>query len=156
MALQFKGSLEELRQAIQSLDRQGDWLDLGESKQFRDKSGGILNWFPTTGTIQFQGRAEGRSQLETLVQAALTKSIGRTSGAVADNVPASASVVQTTVHEPPTPGIAAAASLPILSNPASICDEQYLGQRFQDSELVIGLVGAVGTGLRPYPKMPFI
>lgn len=72
MALRFTGKYEELQQKLVTLNGQGQWLDLNENqKQFRHNGGGILNWYPSTGTINFQGRGEGRSKLEAEVAKAI-------------------------------------------------------------------------------------
>jgi hypothetical protein len=50
---------------------QGEWQSEGGKQTFRSLEGGILNWWPN-GTIQFQGKADEKSNLERLVQKALT------------------------------------------------------------------------------------
>jgi hypothetical protein len=34
----------------------GAWRDLGNQKQYRSTTGGILNWWQSSGTILFQGK----------------------------------------------------------------------------------------------------
>jgi hypothetical protein len=36
----------------------GDWLDRENHKQFHSEAGSVLNWWPTTGTVYFQGTAD--------------------------------------------------------------------------------------------------
>lgn len=150
MAFRFTGEYEELQQKLVTLNGQGQWLDLNENqKQFRHNGGGILNWYPSTGTINFQGRGEGRSKLEAEVAKAISAPPG-TGGngappeeAVTDLTAAPAEEILVDVFSGPQAQPATNATCQ-----ASPPDIQFLGQRFADSELVIGLVGAVGTELK--------
>ena len=73
MELKFTGSFDELKERLDSLDGQGEWADLNvNQKQFRHKSGPIINWYPSTGTINFQGKSEGLDELKKLVSRALS------------------------------------------------------------------------------------
>ncbi|MDX9860403.1 MAG: nucleotide-binding protein [Rhodospirillales bacterium] len=55
---QFHGSLDELKAAVGACGLQGDWSERPESglHSFRARSGEILNWWPSKGTLQFQGK----------------------------------------------------------------------------------------------------
>lgn len=61
---EFKGSFEELQIMVASFGCVGTWTDIANGKQFKTKEGGILNWFPATGRINFQGPATAREKLQ--------------------------------------------------------------------------------------------
>jgi predicted nucleotide-binding protein len=63
---EFKGTFENLEQTIAQLDCEGTWADIAHGKQFKTKDGGILNWFPATGRMNFQGPSSAQSQLQDL------------------------------------------------------------------------------------------
>lgn len=64
----FTGKYEELRDRLTSLNGEGEWHDLNENqKQFRHRAGGIVNWYPSTGTITFQGPGDQQSTLQQVV-----------------------------------------------------------------------------------------
>lgn len=71
--MNFTGSLDELESAVASCRMNGDWsVPQNGLHQYRTKTGAIMNWWPTTGTLVFQGK-----QLERLkagVEAALESS----------------------------------------------------------------------------------
>jgi predicted nucleotide-binding protein len=54
----FHGDLNELRQAVEDCGLHGTWSDNEKSNShtFRGKNGEILNWWPSRGTLQFQGK----------------------------------------------------------------------------------------------------
>lgn len=80
MATQFKGTIEQLKEAIASACIHGNWSEVAGKHTFRSQDGGILNWWAATGTIQCQGKAEGKAPLE----AALTSGVaGATATATA-------------------------------------------------------------------------
>jgi deoxycytidylate deaminase len=130
MKLRFTGSFEELKTILSPIEGVGGWVELNENQmQFRHSSGGILNWFPSTGTISFQGKADAQKELSRVVASLLNP----------DQISAfSASDEQEIKPEETT--------APIASSPSKL-NEEFLGQAFGDSELVIALVGAVGTEL---------
>lgn len=129
MKPRFTGSYESLKARVSSMGIEGDWIDLNENqKQFRHASGGIMNWFPSTGTITFQGKSDVQRMLSDLVSELLTQVNEPTSPVQGESELRTLS---------PTPPIE---SPPKLNN-------KFLGRAFSDSELVIGLVGAVGTEL---------
>ncbi|WP_230425822.1 TIR domain-containing protein [Plesiomonas shigelloides] len=53
--MKFKGTKEELIGKVQSLGYSIEVKDAGSGIQFRTTDGAIMNWFPSTGTINFQG-----------------------------------------------------------------------------------------------------
>ena len=58
MARKFSGTLEELKKLISAAGILGEWLEQNGKKPkhiFRSEGGGVLNWWPSTRTLQFQG-----------------------------------------------------------------------------------------------------
>lgn len=55
----FYGSLDELQSIIQACGYTGDWIERPENgghHSFRSKTGEILNWWPSKGTVNLQGK----------------------------------------------------------------------------------------------------
>lgn len=78
MAKKFRGTIEELQSLIQKAGIRGDWDDDGQGKHsFRSKEAGVLNWWPSTGTLNLQGPADAKARLEAALAAPST---GQTSG----------------------------------------------------------------------------
>ena len=53
----FSGTYAALQDEVKRTGIAGEWLDLGNHKQFRADTGAVLNWWQSTGTISFQGLA---------------------------------------------------------------------------------------------------
>ncbi|HAT48840.1 MAG: nucleotide-binding protein [Nitrospirae bacterium] len=69
----FHGTLEELKAAVESTGTPGEWLSDGEGKHtFRARSKGVLNWWESKGTLQIQGPAKGKQELEQALNAAIS------------------------------------------------------------------------------------
>jgi predicted nucleotide-binding protein len=65
MPLKFKGTLEELQTAMNDAGITGAWKEESGGKHcFRSKDGGVLNWWPGTGTAQIQGQVDAKMALE--------------------------------------------------------------------------------------------
>lgn len=60
----FKGTLDDLKALVAATGRAGDWVGNNKAEQFRCNDGAILNWFPNTGTVQYQGDAAAKKELE--------------------------------------------------------------------------------------------
>jgi len=130
MKLRFTGTFEELKEALSPIAGDGGWIELNENQmQFRHSSGGILNWFPSTGTISFQGRIDDQEKLVKVVAPLLSPDQILTFSAETEK---DSKPEDTNTH----PAV-----------PPSKLNDEFLGQAFADSELVIALVGAVGTEL---------
>jgi deoxycytidylate deaminase len=147
--MRFTGKFAELEQKLSCLGGKGSWSDLNENqKQFRHQNGGILNWYASTGTINFQGPSPGRPELEAAVKGAMNVEAlvdGETASAPA---PADGLV---DLRQVPAETLDIDSFLPAggtRSATAVAGAQGYLGQKYSDSELVIGLVGAVGTELK--------
>ncbi|MFZ5958064.1 anti-phage dCTP deaminase [Pseudomonas knackmussii] len=126
--MRFDGQYSELRERLAQLDQAGNWREINSNQyQFKSKSGGILNWFPSTGTIAFQGKAVASKELEAIVGKILSGEVG------------------------PLPKVqvdAADRAIKSLSEEVAGIQVSYLDDSYSDSELVIGLVGTIGTDLK--------
>lgn len=149
MDLRFTGTFEQLARQLQPVAQDGNWLDAcGDQKQFQHNNGSVLTWNPSTGMIQFQGNQAERSNFEVKVRGLLSE---------IDRPLASPPVATADIACPATPnaeGIAVEWSgvgspeschWPVVCSTSS---DHFLGRKFSDSELIIGLVGAVGTELK--------
>lgn len=63
----FLGKPEEFKQAIDSLGQRGTWQYFEPGLRFKSIDGGIIQWYQSTGTIQFQGNKESKDRLSELV-----------------------------------------------------------------------------------------
>jgi predicted nucleotide-binding protein len=64
MANKFDGTTEELKGLIETAGVKGQWEDDGHGKEsFRTKSNTVLNWWPSKGTINFQGSDKDKERL---------------------------------------------------------------------------------------------
>jgi deoxycytidylate deaminase len=126
MKLVFTKSYEELVQSLVSIG--GEWDESQPNKRVLQLDGGIMNWYESTGTIQFQGREDKKAILEAKVKNLLYP------GEFPANTP------QVVVQESSESEVSNFDS----QSEASI-SEQYLNGYFDCSELIIGIVSAVGT-----------
>lgn len=63
MAMKYMGSLDELKQKVSAIN--GTWIfDENGKHTFRSEAGGIINWWTSSGTIQFQGQGAAKAVLE--------------------------------------------------------------------------------------------
>ena len=140
MAHRFSGSFEDLKLLLGSLASQGQWsVDSDTLKQFRhSKNGGIINWYPSTGTIAIQGKESGKMQLEAVVLQALSN-IGK-DGITSTPPPTPVREETPAGSEPPRETASPSSS--------EVSSRVNLGNSYSTSELVIGLVGAVGTEIK--------
>lgn len=153
MTLRFTGSYVELQERLTAINSDGSWTELNDNqKQFRHRNGGILNWYPSTGAINFQGKPEGKRELEAIVASALSSSTASAEGSASTQVDAVRFGDKQAASSPSPTGLDASeqrpAELAAATLPTQDSDLRFLSQEFNESELVIGLVGAVGTDLR--------
>jgi hypothetical protein len=71
----FRQEWSDLKRLVQAIGLPGDWRDLGNLKQFTTGTGAVLNWWPSSGTILFQGTTEAAAKYESLFIKALPQSI---------------------------------------------------------------------------------
>ena len=98
--VKYHGEFSGLKTLVAGLDCQGEWTDDGSKKVFRCDDGAILNWWPSTGTLQYQGPGDAKLKLQEAVSTALsnhtpsrsseTPSAGQSPGT--ETAPSSASV----------------------------------------------------------------
>lgn len=128
MSLKFTGSFEDLKGKLSSLG--GEWNDDQPNKKVLRLNGGVLNWFTSTGTLQFQGRSPGIEQLQASVPHLLYPEEYEQSKATITPVVNTATETKPSDEKVATPEVL------------------YLQGKFQDAELIIGIVNAVGTEYR--------
>lgn len=128
--MRFDGELDELKIKLSSLQNAGVWRVVNQNQhQFRANSRGIMNWYPSTGNINFQGDLNSSEQLKTLVEGLLNIDAHEHSSAI-ENTDAETE-----------------AAVAELSTDSQAPDTYFLDDSYSDSELVIGLVGTIGTNL---------
>lgn len=71
MKPKFLGRFDELQRRILRSGIAGAWRDCGNQKQYRADNGAILNWWQTTGTIQFQGRESAIAEIKSAAARAI-------------------------------------------------------------------------------------
>ncbi|OPX99210.1 MAG: putative nucleotide-binding protein containing TIR-like domain protein [Syntrophorhabdus sp. PtaU1.Bin002] len=65
MPNKFSGTIDELKCLIETVGLKGKWSGDGSDKHvFKSDNSGILNWWPSTGTVQLQGQDDAKQQLE--------------------------------------------------------------------------------------------
>lgn len=68
MANKFEGTIEELQVLVKAAGLKGKWEDDGQSKHtFRSGDGGVLNWWPSKGTVQLQGQDKAKAKLNNAI-----------------------------------------------------------------------------------------
>ena len=94
--MKHKGSFEDLKTMVKGIGRTITSAGLsGNAYQIKTEDGAILNWYESTGTVQFQGKPEAKAKLE----ADLATYTGAASPAPTTN-PASTPSGPTTVAQP--------------------------------------------------------
>jgi predicted nucleotide-binding protein len=70
--IKVRSSLAELKAALASCELEGDWYKntVNGFHSFHAETGEVLNWWPSTGTVQFQGKR--REEFKALFSNALT------------------------------------------------------------------------------------
>jgi len=128
MKLVYSKGYPELQSALAEL--KGSWEDNQPNKKVFRLNDGILNWYESTGTLQFQGKDPDKSELEHRVRSILFPgSVGETPIALSP------------VESGPTKDHPGPATVQADRNPAS----QFLSDNLNHSELIIGIVSSVGT-----------
>jgi len=59
----FRGSADDFQIMFRNV--RGKWAN-GSSVTFRALDGGVVNWWPSTGTVNFQGKEPSRSRLQAM------------------------------------------------------------------------------------------
>lgn len=126
MKLTFTGSFEELQDKLIAIG--GQWDVSQPNRKTMRLGAALMNWFETTGTLQFQGKPEVSQALENSVKIALYPA----EFSVNSEVQAECPVDDTPITE---------SSLPPEENECI----QFLNDDFVNSEIIVGIVSAVGT-----------
>lgn len=126
MVLKFSGTFADLSSKLVTL--QGQWDESQPNKKVFRLNSGVMNWFESTGSINFQGKDPGKATLEVEVPKLLYP---------AETVSITATKVTTATSEP-----SLSATNPTKTD--SI-ERRYLTTGINEGELVIGIVSAVGT-----------
>lgn len=74
--MKFKGSKEEFKQIVSVCGFDGEWVDNDSMLQFKERDGGIVNLF-NNGTVQVQGKQEGRQKMNEVLLPKLEQPINR-------------------------------------------------------------------------------
>lgn len=69
MPRKFLDKLTKLKAIIQDAGQQGAWTEIDDYHQFRSANEGIVNFWPKSQTINFQGKSPGKEELEAIVEA---------------------------------------------------------------------------------------
>lgn len=120
--VRFTGTPKELESRLEGLD--GHWNEVNPNQfQFRCSNGAVMNWYPSTGIINFQGKAESAKVLKSLVTQKLEQ-----------------------IAAAPTPQAITRQNDRMAATPTSkVQAGSPLEPSFDDTELVVGLVAATGT-----------
>lgn len=70
--MKFKGAKEDLAAKIQALGYQVEIKESGTSMQFRTLDGAVVNWYPSTGTINYQGDKAASAKIKELLEPTLS------------------------------------------------------------------------------------
>ena len=126
MNIKFTGTFDELRDRLKSLA--GEWDENQPNKKVLRVNGGVLNWFGSTGTLSVQGRSPGKEQLESSVPHLIYP----------DEYPQQ-------IIEPSTDETVSETAVEDAVEQSPTIEHRYLTSGLKESELVIGIVNAVGT-----------
>ncbi len=143
MVHRFSGTLVELKSKLALFDASvGDWIEVNQNQhQFHHKEGGVMNWFPSTGTINFQGKPANRDKIERLFLLSIQSLAVEYPEKVDDEV----STAFSQTHDLQQPELTGKAQ-----DSESLKSAEFSSvflESFSESELIIGLVGAVGTDM---------
>lgn len=127
MKLIFTKNYDELQDILSTIG--GKWDEAQTNKKVLRLNNGIMNWYESTGTIQFQGKQEDKEYLEKLVKSLLYPEEFGNSDDVTPEAPIDTSVKETVTIDEEEKDITS----------------EYLQGNFENSEIIIGIVSAVGT-----------
>lgn len=126
MTLKFTDDFDTLKSKLSTL---GDnWDESQPNKKILRKDGGILNWFESTGSLQFQGKSGPKEKLKKIVANILYPD-----------------EFQEKPSEEDEPVIEEVIEPKAEASEGSSIEFQYLTSGVTESEMVIGIVSAVGT-----------
>ena len=77
MAIKHEGTIEELQALLKTAGLKGKWEDDNQGKHtFRSSDGGVLNFWPSKGTVQIQGQEKAKSKLSNAIATGTTTPAG--------------------------------------------------------------------------------
>jgi predicted nucleotide-binding protein len=83
MAIKHEGTIEELESLLKTAGLKGKWEDDGQGKHtFRSSDGGVLNFWPSKGTVQIQGQEKAKLKLSNAIATGTTTAAGEVAQAV--------------------------------------------------------------------------
>jgi len=121
--MKYTGTFEELKELLKSVVNE-TWDETQPNKKVVKQGRGILNWHPTTGSFLFQGKEPDKSNFAKKVIGILDPS-----ATLENKAPPVLDVVSGAKAEPH----------------ATFSAAKYLRNDFGESELIFGVVSAVGT-----------
>lgn len=127
MGLKYTGTFDQLKNKLEALNL--IWEENQSGKKVTRYNKGILNWFESTGTIQFQGKPDSAKMFETIVSHILYPDDYDAPAAENDSFLSMEEEFDTTQEEVLEQGL----------------EQQFLYGDFSETELFIGIVSAVGT-----------
>lgn len=92
----FRGAFEDLQARVDATGCTGSWSDLEHGKQFKGDDGAVLNWFKSTGKLQYQGAQAARTELKRRLSEGTTA--GPSAAATASAKPAATAKKVFVVH----------------------------------------------------------
>lgn len=124
----YTGTYQNLKELFDGIG--GEWDEKYSDKKVYRANGGLMNWYVTSGKINFQGKQEGKEWLEAQAKAILAN--------LEAVDPLSKDHLGNSIANPPPHS-----HLKIPSH--SSIETDYLTSKVIEGELVIGIVAAVGT-----------
>jgi hypothetical protein len=146
--MRFTETYDELKACLKSMEISGEWQVVNSNQiQFRHRNGGVMNWYPSTGSLTFQGRASASDELRSEV----ARLIGLPTQGVEQNDDTAEIIATSNIDD--TIDEKAGGPAPEYHSTSIATEERVstttvLGHQYSSSELVIGLVGAVGAELK--------
>ncbi|MCB4745350.1 MAG: hypothetical protein LGB07_06850 [Sulfurovum sp.] len=126
--VKFTGNFDELKRKLEPL--KGDWEENQAGKKVLRVNGGVLNWYESTGTLQVQGKSPGKELLEKSIPHLIYP----------EEYPEQTNIEEAVeIQEEDIPSESS-----IDIDQESI-ENIYLQGELKESELIIGIVNAVGT-----------
>lgn len=127
MNRKFTGEFEKLKEALLPIG--SEWDESQDNKKVLRRDAGVLSWYVSTGSLQFQGKSDAKEKLEKDVLTILYPEQGEKI----------AEYTQTAKEE------ILSTTSPDFTIPTASLETQYLVDGINTSEIIIGIVSAVGT-----------
>ena len=140
MKIIFTETYSELKEKLSELD--GEWDESQANKKVFRHNGGIMNWYESTGTIQFQGREDGKAFLEAKVKFLLYPNEYPTEES---DIPEPTNNNNNNNNDDDDDDDDDTEVADLDDASVHNISHQYLNGEFADSEIVIEIVSAVGT-----------